>query len=124
MEISRSGAYADCGTTSRDLGSMKIALYVDPDANEDLLWLVFDKAVQNFSGNAHHTYRITMSLKELGEIINFIGHNEETRHAEEIANALTPHLRALMRLTLLGTGMVGIRETPAGNGKPPGKSQD
>lgn len=91
MKITRRGARADNGPSSIELTSPEFNLTADGV-------IVQDRDIGDFVTKAHHNYKITISLGEVGCIIDALGEFSEERR-EEIGRVFENRLKSLLRIT-------------------------
>ena len=94
MKVVRRGHKADHGENSVELAHPEVGW----DRKEECVVLK-ESAVADFSlfSSARHDYAVSVSLNELGTILDVLAGTPAEQLSEVLAGALTPHLRALLR---------------------------
>ena len=108
VKISRRGTDRDQGTSSVDLRAPTVRW----DSTAGCL-TISSRRVQDFSGVANHDYDVTLGLEEFSKLLDALG-DAATEDSPRLAAALTPSLKALLRLTLACVGLVGASSAGSG----------
>jgi len=95
MKAVRRGHGADHGENSVELAHPEVGW----DGKKERIVLK-ESAVADFSvfSGARHDYTVSVSLNELGTILDVLAGMPAEQLSEVLVGALTPHLRALLRL--------------------------
>jgi hypothetical protein len=93
VRITRRGHGADHGPSTLDLPQPTIRWEPENQC------ISFAKSgITDFSGNARHDYVVQLSLPELAEILGAVGTAPVEDCPETLSSALSPSLRALIRI--------------------------
>jgi pantoate kinase len=93
MKITRVGARADNGPSSISLSNLTVVF----ENNSKEISLT-DRDVGDFVTKAHYNYDMRLSLAEIGKIVEALS-SHSTENASEVAAALSPYLKHLIRIT-------------------------
>lgn len=99
MKITRWGAAADHGRTGFDFDASKA--HWSP---KEKLLSVGGKANSVFSGKSRHNYEVSFSATDIGALVSALD-SAPPEDRPGIATAMAPHLRALVRLAAIASGL-------------------
>ncbi|WP_347985770.1 hypothetical protein [Methylomonas sp. AM2-LC] len=101
MIISRNG-------TSKDYGTSRIEI-----KQKTISWNEIDKSieimaqsVQDFNTESKHTYKISIPLSDITEIVRILGQDAVKKSASDLELALGEQSKALNRLVFAASGLV------------------
>ena len=114
MDISRSGAERDRGTTSIVTG-LSFKTDADHSWKNNVSWdqkakqlVICPRWVPHTDGITRHNYSIRLTLDDISSLIGLLGHAGSASDAKLLRDHLNKHVPALVKLLACATGVAPV----------------